>query len=267
MNEQITVTFLGTGTSTGIPVIGCDCAVCRSTDPRDARTRTSAYVQWGDTSILIDASPELRLQAVNNEIRHVDAVLFTHPHADHVAGFDDLRRFNFINQERLAVYADALTAGVIRERFAYAFENPFPFYGGKPDLDLHIFDGSFELAGRVIVPITVQHGGWVVQGFRFDDFVYLTDAKQIPDEALETMMGADVMVINALRHTPHPVHLSLDEALEFVELVRPREAYIVHVSHELGLHEDVQKQLPAGVFLAYDGLQVTINEEDATRGR
>jgi len=255
------LTFLGTGTSNGIPVIGCDCPVCTSADPHDKRTRTSALVEVDDTRVLIDASPELRLQAVAAGLKRVDAVLFTHPHADHVAGFDDLRRFNLINQARLPVYTDELTAGNLRQRFAYAFEHPFPFFGGKPDLDMHIFDGPFDVLGVPVMPFQVGHGGWTVNGFRFGDLVYLTDAKTIPETALDAMHGARLLVINALRRDPHPVHLSLYEALAVIEEIGPERAYIVHISHEMGRHADVSAELPPGVELAHDGLVVTLDPD------
>ncbi len=248
------LTFLGTGTSNGIPVIGCTCPVCTSGDIRDKRTRTSAVVEVEGRRILIDASPELRLQAVAAGLDRVDAVLFTHPHADHVGGFDDLRRFNQINQARLPVYTDALTAGNIRERFAYAFEHPFPFFGGKPDLDMHVFDGPFDVLGVAVVPFQVGHGRWVVNGFRFGELVYLTDAKVIPEASMDAMRGARLLVINALRHAPHPVHLALSEALAVIDEIGPERAYIVHVSHEMGTHADVSTELPENVELAYDGL-------------
>ncbi len=218
--------------------------------------RTSACVEVEGRRILIDTSPELRLQAVAAGLDRVDAVLFTHPHADHVGGFDDLRRFNQINQARLPVYTDALTAGNIRERFAYAFENPFPFFGGKPDLDLHVFSGPFDVLGVPVVPFQVGHGRWTVNGFRFGELVYLTDAKVIPEAAMDAMRGAQLLVINALRHTPHPVHLSLHEALAVIDEIGPEQAYIVHVSHEMGTHAEVSAELPEGVSIAYDGLVV-----------
>ncbi len=252
------LTFLGTGTSNGIPVIGCSCSVCTSDDPRDWRTRTSAFVETRGKRILIDASPELRLQAVAVGLDRIDAVLFTHPHADHVGGFDDLRRYNQINQARLPVFTDHLTAGNLRERFAYAFEHPFPFFGGKPDLDLQVFDGPFDVLGVPVVPFQVGHGRWIVNGFRFDDLVYLTDAKEIPDESIEAMRGARVLIINALRQRPHPVHLSLDEALGVIDEIGPEEAYIVHISHEMGPHAPINASLPPGVQLAYDRLTVEV---------
>jgi phosphoribosyl 1,2-cyclic phosphate phosphodiesterase len=252
------ITFLGTGTSNGVPVIGCDCAVCRSSDPRDKRTRTSAVVRADGQAILIDTTPELRIQALAQGLKRVDAVLYTHAHADHVAGFDDLRSFNFINQDTLDVYADSLTASIIEERFAYAFSNPFPFFGGKPDLRLRQFDGPFTIGKTHVMPFPVGHGRWTVQGFRFGNLVYLTDAKVIPPSSIEAMRDADVLVINALRDKPHPVHLSIDEALQVIDEVRPREAFLVHLSHEVS-HVETSRRLPANVSLAFDGLTVEVH--------
>jgi phosphoribosyl 1,2-cyclic phosphate phosphodiesterase len=251
------LTFLGTGTSNGIPVIGCDCPVCASADPRDRRSRTSAIVETDDRTLLIDTSPELRLQAVANGVRQVDAVLYTHAHADHVAGFDELRNFNFISQAPLDVYADAFTARQLRERFAYAFESPFPFFGGKPDLKLHIFDGPFDAIGVPVVPFQVGHGRWIVNGFRFNSLVYLTDAKVVPPDAIEAMRGAETLVINALRDRPHPVHLSVSEALDIVDEIGPRRAFLTHLSHDVS-HADLSARLPDNVEVAYDGLVVSV---------
>jgi phosphoribosyl 1,2-cyclic phosphate phosphodiesterase len=252
------ITFLGTGTSNGIPVIGCDCAVCRSDDPRDKRTRTSAIVRVGGKVLLIDTSTELRMQALANDVRRIDAVLYTHAHADHLDGFDDLRRFNEINQSVLDVYTDAPTAALIRSRFPYAFEHPFPFFGGKPDLRLNVFDGPFDAQGVQVMPFQVPHGRWTVNGFRFGDLVYLTDAKSVPPPALEAMRDADVLVINALRDRPHPVHLSLSEALDVIAEVKPRRAFLIHLCHDLG-HVETSRRLPREVEIAYDGLTVAVD--------
>ncbi|RIK45829.1 MAG: MBL fold metallo-hydrolase [Chloroflexi bacterium] len=256
-NSTLRITFLGTGTSNGIPVIGCTCRVCQSPDPRDRRTRTSAVVEADGKTLLIDTSPELREQALANRLAWIDAVLYTHAHADHVDGFDDLRRFNELRQSALDVHVDAHTAHLLHQRFGYAFENPFPFYGGKPDLNIKVFDGPFEAAGIPVVPFQVGHGRWIVNGFRIGGLVYLTDAKVIPPESLEVMRDADVLVINALRLRPHPVHLSLSEALDVIAEVQPRRAYLVHLSHELS-HEDATALLPPGVAVAYDGLTVEL---------
>ena len=253
---MIEITFLGTGTSNGVPMIGCHCPVCESTDPRDKRTRTSAVIRTQGKTLLIDAATELRIQALANGLEHVDAILFTHPHADHTGGFDDLRRFNELQKEHLPVYAGPQTAEVLLTRYAYGFEDVFPFYGGKPDLHMHVVDGPFKAAGVPVTPVPVYHGKMLVHGFRFDNLAYLTDAKMIPDESLELLRGLDVLVINALRERPHPTHLSISEAVEIVREVKPRVAYLVHLSHETS-HAQVSAMLPPGMFAAYDGLVVS----------
>lgn len=255
MSSAVELTFLGTGTSNGIPIVGCGCPVCTSADPRDQRSRTSSVVRFDGRSVLIDTATELRQQAIRAGLRTLDAVLYTHAHADHVAGLDDLRRFNELTQAHIPVYADPLTAASLEERFAYAFRDQFPFYGGKPDLTLHVFDGPFELFGREIVPIPVTHGRWQVQGFRFGPLVYVTDAKGIGADSLALMRDADLLVLNALRERPHPTHLSLAEALAVIAEVKPRQAYLVHLSHELA-HEVASAALPPHVAVAYDGLTV-----------
>jgi phosphoribosyl 1,2-cyclic phosphate phosphodiesterase len=257
MTTTTRLTFLGTGTSTGIPVIGCDCAVCHSADPHDRRTRTSALVEVRGRALLIDTAPELRLQALANNVCNVDAVLYTHAHADHVDGFDDLRRFNELRQAPLNVHCDAFTAALLRRRYEYAFEHPFSFYGGKPDLNLCVFDGPFEVQGIAVTPIPVTHGRWTVNGFRIGGLAYVTDAKAIAPASLDLLRGADTLVVNALRERPHPVHLSLGEALDVIEDVRPRQAFIVHLSHELS-HAAASAQLPEHVCVAYDGLRVDV---------
>jgi len=251
------LTFLGTGTSNGIPVIGCHCRACTSADPRDRRTRCSVVLHLGERNILIDTAPELRLQALTTGLTRVDAVLFTHAHADHVGGFDDLRQFNYLAQAPLPVYADPTTARELRTRFGYAFSDPLPFYGGKPDLRLHEFDGPFELFGYPIIPVPVLHGGWTVYGFRCGPLAYVTDAKTIPPTSLALLHGVEVLVLNALRDRPHPTHLSLAEALAIVEELQPRQTYFTHVSHEV-VHVEWSERLPDGVFLAYDGLRVWV---------
>ena len=249
------ITFLGTGTSNGIPVIGCDCDVCQSGDPRDRRTRTSAVVRFDDRVILIDTSTELRAQALANDLRRVDAVLMTHAHADHTGGFDDLRRFNELQQEHLPVYADPGTAAMLRERFAYTFTDVYPFYGGKPDLILREIEGPFTLFGHEVVPIPVLHGRLPILGFRFGDLAYVTDAKEIPDTSLDLLRDLDVLVLNALRERSHPTHLSFDEAVVIVQEVRPKRALLVHLSHETS-HAAAQARLPVGIDVAWDGLTV-----------
>ena len=216
---MLTLTFLGTGTSNGVPMIGCDCDVCTSTDPRDFRNRTSAYLVWDDLHLLIDTATELRLQALKFGLRRVDAVLFTHAHADHTGGFDELRRFNELNQAHLPIYAGPDTAENPARAFSYAFEDVFPFYGGKPDLILHEIDGPFEIADKTIVPIPVTHGRTNVLGYRFGPLAYVTDAKLVPDSSVELLQGVDTLVLNALRERSHPTHLSFADALELIEQI------------------------------------------------
>jgi phosphoribosyl 1,2-cyclic phosphate phosphodiesterase len=253
------ITFLGTGTSNGIPVIGCDCHVCRSTDPRDRRGRTSALVRFGEHAILIDVATELRSQALANEIRRVDAVLITHAHADHIGGLDDLRRFNELQQQRIPIYADPNTANVLRERFAYTLNEVFPFFGGKPDLDLFDVTGPFALFGQEIVPVPVLHGRLPILGYRIGDLAYVTDAKEIPDSSRDLLRDLDVLVLNGLRPRPHPTHLGFAEAVAIIEELRPRRAYLVHLSHESS-HVEAESYLPAGIAVAWDGLTVTTRE-------
>lgn len=258
------LTFLGTGTSNGIPVIGCDCTVCRSADPRDRRSRSSAVVRVGDRAYLIDTATELRLQSLAVGLRRIDAVLMTHDHADHTGGFDDLRRFNEIQNRHLPVYADPRTADVLRDRFAYTFVDRFAFFGGKPDLTLHVVDRPFDLFGSTVVPVPVLHGRLPILGYRFGDLAYVTDAKTIPPSSMDLLRGLDVLVLNALRHRPHPTHLSLSEAIAIVDDLQPRAAYLTHLSHDLG-HAAVAACLPAGITVAHDGLSVRTRDGGGDR--
>lgn len=253
------ITFLGTGTSNGIPVIGCQCETCHSPDPRDRRSRTSAVVRFGEHTVLIDTATELRSQALAVGLTRVDAVLMTHAHADHTGGFDDLRRFNELNQAHLPVYADPGTAAILRERFAYTFVDAFPFYGGKPDLLLHEVTEPFALFGQDVVPIPVLHGRLPILGFRIGDIAYVTDAKEIPPGSLELMRDLDILVLNGLRERSHPTHLSIPDAVKVIESVAPRRAFLVHLSHETR-HVDAEALLPRGVEIAWDGLTIASRE-------
>ena len=255
--SSVDITFLGTGTSNGIPVIGCPCAVCASDDARDRRSRTSAIVHdaSNDRSYLFDTATELRLQALAHGLTRVDAVLMTHAHADHTGGFDDLRRFNEMQAAKIPVYANAITAAMLRDRYAYAFQDAFSFFGGKPDLVLHEVEDRFELFGRAIVPVPVYHGKLPILGYRVGKLAYVTDAKVIPESSLDLLQGLDVLVLNALRMTPHPTHLSLPDAVAVVERLRPRVTYLVHLSHELS-HAAAEAALPSHICVAYDGLTV-----------
>lgn len=254
------ITFLGTGTSTGVPVIGCDCEVCQSTDPRDARLRCSIVVRTETTTVLVDTSPDLRTQVLRDPFDRFDAVLFTHAHADHTAGLDELRRYNAMQQQHLPVWADAGTTLSLRERFAYSFVDQFPVYGVKPDLTLHEIDGPFRVDDLDVQPIPVMHGRLPILGYRFGSIAYLTDVKTIPDASRELLRDLDVLVLTALRKKPHPAHLGLDEALAVAESLRPRHTLFTHVAHDMGRYAEVAPTLPSGMGLAYDWQRVMIDE-------
>jgi len=254
------LTFLGTGTSTGVPVIGCECVVCRSSDPRDARLRASVMVRTPHATILIDTSPDLRVQMLAARPPRIDAVLFTHAHADHTAGLDELRRFNVMQGERIPVWATKATASDLKKRFSYAFDHAFSFFGGKPDLDLHIFDAEapITVAGVEIVPIPIEHGRLPIVGYRIGGLIYVTDVKTIPESSRPFLDDAEVMVVTALRRKEHVAHMNLDEALETIERHRPKHAYLTHLAHEMGLFADVAPLLPPNVEIATDGLVVRV---------
>jgi phosphoribosyl 1,2-cyclic phosphate phosphodiesterase len=252
----IEIEFLGTGTSTGVPVIGCDCEVCRSGDPRDTRLRTSALIRVDNTTLLIDTSPDLRYQMLRSGNRRVDAVLFTHMHADHTAGIDEMRRFNALQQEWIPAWAPPNAVHDLRNRYGYAFADTFPIFGMKPDLDLKVLDGTrpFDVAGVSVQPIPINHGTLPIIGYRIGTVAYLTDVKTLPDESMPLLLGLDILVLTALRQFHHPAHMTLDEALAMVDLLKPRRTYLTHIAHEMGLHAEVSKLLPDGVELATDGL-------------
>ena len=258
--------FLGSGTSHGVPMIGCSCAVCRSGDPRDQRTRPSAYVTLpGGTGLLIDTGPDFRLQAIRHAIARVDAVLYTHSHADHIMGLDDLRRFNHLQRERIPCYADPATATDLRRTFSYIFDTGTPAGGGLPEIDLFPLCGPFCLGGVEIVPVPLRHGRRVVHGYRMGTLAYLTDCSEIPSLSWALLEGVDVVVIDALRHRPHPTHFSVAEALAAVERIAPSRALFTHICHDLP-HAATCDSLPPGVDLAYDGLSVEFEVTDHRAG-
>ena len=264
---MLELTFLGTGTSTGVPVIGCDCEVCRSPDPRDARLRCSIVVRTDTTAVLVDTSPDLRTQVLRDPFDRFDAVLFTHAHADHTAGMDELRRYNAMQQQHLPVWADAITSDNIRERFAYTLVDQFPVYGVKPDLLLREIDGAFHAGDLEIVPIPVMHGRLPILGYRFGSIAYLTDVKTIPEESMELLRDLDVLVLTALRKKPHPAHLALDEALALAESLRPRHTLFTHVAHDMGRYADVAPTLPPGTALAHDRQRIVVDDSRGQAGR
>ena len=257
MTRRARVTFLGTGTSHGVPMIGCTCRVCTSEDPRDRRWRPSIYVQFPDLSVLVDTSTDLRAQALRFAVTRVDAILFTHGHADHLMGLDEVRRYNSMQRGSISCYADARTVGEIRSTFGYIFESDLPPGGGLPELDLFTIAGEFCLGRQEVVPVPVMHGTRPVLGYRFGSFAYLTDCSSIPDATWPLLEGVDLLVVDALRERPHPTHFTLNQALEVVARVRPSRAWFTHIAHDLP-HAETCRRLPGGVELAYDGLTVDV---------
>jgi phosphoribosyl 1,2-cyclic phosphate phosphodiesterase len=253
----VRVTFLGTGTSQGIPVIGSDHPVCLSKDPRDQRLRSSVLVQTDTLNLVIDTGPDFRQQMLRTDIKKIDAILFTHEHRDHTAGFDDVRPFNFMQSSPMQVFATKRVCDALHRDYSYIFEdNPYP---GAPSADLHIIENNpFDVFGQKIIPIEVMHLQLPVLGFRIGDFTYITDAKTIAPDELDKARGSKVLVLNALRIQEHYSHFNLKEALDIVRQIAPERAYFTHISHLLGFHAKVEATLPKNVFLAYDTLQIKI---------
>jgi phosphoribosyl 1,2-cyclic phosphate phosphodiesterase len=252
------VTILGSGTSHGVPMIGCTCAVCRSADPRDRRTRPSIYVEVeGGPKILVDTSTDLREQALARGITRVDTILFTHSHADHVMGLDDSRRFSQMRKGPIPCYADAVTCDALRRTFFYVFDPASEKGGGLPQIQLNTITGRFNIGNVGIQPVPLQHGTRTILGFRLGNFAYLTDCNRVPDEAWPLLDGVDILILDALRHRPHPTHFSVSEALAVVARLKPQQTYFTHICHDLP-HAETNAALPPSVELAYDGLQLTI---------
>ena len=252
---RATLTFLGTGTSMGVPTLGCKCAVCCSSDPRDQRTRPSVAIQYNGRTVLIDTGPDFRQQAIREKIDRVDAVLYTHSHADHVLGLDDLRPLSFLNKEKpIPLYADELTATVLRRIFDYTFSKDSK-YPTSAKVELHNLQPETELFGARFERLPVLHGDAEINGFRFGSAAYLTDMSAIPAETAARLHGLDILIIDALRPAPHPTHSHLEKSLDYVAKLKPRRAYFTHMSHEVG-HAAVQATLPPNVWLAHDGLKL-----------
>jgi phosphoribosyl 1,2-cyclic phosphate phosphodiesterase len=247
------VTFLGTGTSHGVPMIGCGCRTCTSDDPRDQRWRPSIHIELaGGCSLLVDTGPDLRAQALRFGIRRVDAILYTHPHADHLLGLDETRRFNTLQRGAISCYGDPATMAEVRRVFAYAFE-PRQEGGGVPQLHLFPVAGPFSIGGALVEPIPLLHGDLPILGYRLGSFAYLTDCSAIPDASWPLLAGVRLLAIDALRHVPHPTHFTVAQALDVIARLRPERALLTHIAHDLG-HASTSAGLPPGVEVAYDGL-------------
>ena len=254
---MVKITFLGTGTSQGVPMIGCKCEVCQSKDSKDNRLRSSVWIQKGDTSVVIDTGPDFRTQMLRAKVDKLDAVLFTHEHKDHLAGFDDIRAFNYIQQCKMDVFATLHVQQAIRREFAYIFD-AFK-YPGIPEIEFNtITDQAFQIGELKVEPIGLMHYKLPVTGFKIGGFVYITDANAISEAEKQKIVGADVLVINALRKEKHISHFSLSEALDLIAELKVKKAYLTHISHQLGLYEKVKNELPAHVYLAYDGLEINV---------
>jgi phosphoribosyl 1,2-cyclic phosphate phosphodiesterase len=260
--ESIRITVLGSGTSVGVPMIGCRCAVCHSDDPRDQRLRPSIHIQYGDKGVLIDTTPDFRYQALRSQIERVDAILFTHAHADHVMGLDDVRPFNYRQGGVIPVYGSDETIAALRLTFRYIFDERAT-ESSRPRLVTHAFDGlPIDLFGLDFMPIRLNHGKGTVYGFRFGNAAYLTDHSDIPQESVEMLNGLDVLFLDALRHKPHPTHSTVERSLQWVEKLAPKRAFFTHICHDLG-HACTEERLPSHVRLAYDGLQLDVGKTAA----
>lgn len=253
------ITLLGTGTSQGVPVVGCQCEVCRSADPRDHRLRTSAFVEVDGVHLLIDSGPDLRQQLLRERITDVDAVLLTHEHKDHLAGLDDIRPIYFRRQKPMDIYGMQRVLNVVRKDFDYAFkEHPYP---GAPAFQLHaVRHDKFYVQNIEIQPIQVRHLTLPILGYRIGPFAYITDASFVAESEMALLQGLEVLVVNALHHDKHYSHFNLEQALNFIDILKPKRAFLTHSSHHMGLYSDVEKMLPPHVTLGYDGLQVTIDK-------
>jgi phosphoribosyl 1,2-cyclic phosphate phosphodiesterase len=248
------LTVLGSGTSMGVPTIGCDCAVCHSSDPRDRRTRPSVLVEYDGKSVLIDTTPDFREQAIREGISKLDAVLYTHAHADHILGIDDLRPLSFHRSNKIPLYAQPEAAEFLRHMFRYIFDAEYK-YGGLARVELNKIDGSVELFGASFQPVKVMHGDAEIIGFRFGSAAYLTDFSEIPEESFTQLNDLDILFLDALRHKPHPTHSTVDNSLRIVERVRPKRAFFTHICHDLP-HAATNAALPPHVRLSYDGMKL-----------
>ncbi|HSM78810.1 MAG TPA: MBL fold metallo-hydrolase [Bryobacteraceae bacterium] len=254
---QLQITVLGSGTSSGVPTLGCDCRVCHSADPRDRRLRPSILIQWEGRNILIDTTPDFRQQALRENIERIDAILYTHAHADHILGLDDLRPFNYKQQASIPIYGSEETLGNIQNVFRYVFENHNP-KAAVPKVDVHVLNGGcVDLFGLPVQPVRLKHGKGVTNGYRFGPAAYLTDHSEIPQDTLDRLHGLDLLFLDALRHRPHPTHSTVAQSLETVAVLKPKRAFFTHISHDLP-HAETEASLPENVRLSYDGLRLEV---------
>ncbi len=259
--SPIHITVLGSGTSSGVPTIGCSCQVCRSPDPRDRRLRPSILVRYGDRTVLIDTTPDFREQALRAHIQRIDAILYTHSHADHILGLDDVRPFNYIQRSSIPLYGMEETLEAIQRVFRYAFDEA-PKESSVPKLNIHSLNGEpFDLFGLRFTPIPVMHGKSPILGFRFGNAAYLTDHSEIPEESKAKLRGLDVLFLDALRHRPHPTHSTVEKSIATARELKPRRTYFTHICHDLP-HQATEASLPSGVHLAYDGLEIDVEHTD-----
>lgn len=253
----MTITFLGTGTSQGVPVIACNCEVCTSADPRDNRLRSSILIEGEGKTIVIDSGPDFRYQMLRANVQHLDAIVFTHEHKDHIAGLDDIRAFNYRQKAPIDIYANLRVQKALQKEFHYVFQDFI--YPGIPEITMHTIDlNPFKIGNIGFIPIEVLHYKLPVLGFRINDFTYITDAKTISEVEKEKIKGSKTLVINALQKQTHISHFTLDEAIAFAEEIGAEKTYFTHISHRLGRHQDIEKELPDGIELAYDGLKLII---------
>lgn len=251
------ITFLGTGTSTGVPMIACPCAVCHSSDPRDKRLRSSILIRTEQTAVVVDTTPDFRYQMLRQNVTSLNAIVFTHPHKDHIAGLDDVRAYNFFMNRPMNVYANALTEETLKREFGYAFSDKR--YPGVPEIRLHTIDDQpFQVGDLTFIPIQVWHYKMPVYGYRVGDFTYITDANRIDEQEKEKIRGSQVLVLNTLRRESHISHFTLAEAIALSRELDVKQAYFTHISHQLGLHASVSEELPLGTALAYDGLTIRV---------
>ncbi|HEX7414921.1 MAG TPA: MBL fold metallo-hydrolase [Bacteroidia bacterium] len=251
----VKLTFLGTGTSQGVPLIGCDCKVCQSMNQKDKRLRTSVLIEHNNNSFVIDTGPDFRQQMLREKVKNLDAIIFTHEHKDHIAGLDDVRAFNFLHKKPMDVYATDRVQNAIKQEFAYIFSDEK--YPGVPQINIHtIGDDNFMINDTTFIPITVMHHRLPVKAFRVGKITYITDANFITEEEKEKIKGSEIIVVNALRKEEHISHYTFNEAIDLMFELKPKRAYFTHISHQLGLHKEIQKELPDWIQPAYDGLCV-----------